>query len=96
MLNGAQKRKLKSLSQRLDASVKLGKAGITESFLAGLSTELDRHELVKVKFDDFKDQRKTLAPQIAERSSSELVWVIGHVAVLYRQHSDPAKQKIKL
>jgi len=95
-LTGAQRRKLKSLAQRLDASVMLGKAGASDAFLASLNLELDRHELVKVKFADFKDERHELAPQLAEKTESHLVWIVGHVAVFYRQQPDPAKRRITL
>jgi RNA-binding protein YhbY len=43
--------------------------------------------LVKVKFADHKDQRKVLAPQLAERSGSHLVTLIGNVVVLFRRRS---------
>jgi RNA-binding protein len=95
-LTGAQRRKLKSLAQRLDANVTLGKAGVSDALVACLHLELDRHELVKVKFADFKDERHDLAPQLAEKTGSQLIWIIGHVAVFYRQQPDPAKRKIAL
>jgi RNA-binding protein YhbY len=37
-----------------------------------------------VKFDDFKDQKKELAPLLAEKTSSHLIHLVGNVAVLYR------------
>lgn len=91
----AQKSRLKSQSQRLDASIKVGKAGLSDAFIAGLNRELELHELVKVKFIDFKEQKKELAPQLADKTGSELIWLIGNVAVLFRQNPDPAKQKVK-
>ena len=45
---------------------------------------LKDHELVKVKLADFKDQRKEIAPQLAEKTGSHLVALVGHVIVLYR------------
>jgi RNA-binding protein len=39
---------------------------------------------VKVRFTDFKDEKKTLAPQIAEQSGSTLIMRVGNVAVFYR------------
>jgi RNA-binding protein len=45
---------------------------------------LKHHELVKVKFDEFKEQKKELAPQLAEKSGSHLVTRVGNVVVLYR------------
>jgi RNA-binding protein YhbY len=37
-----------------------------------------------VKFDEFKEQKKELAPQLAEKSRGHLVTRIGNVVVLYR------------
>lgn len=84
-LTNAEKRQLKSAAQRLEATVKLGKAGLTAEFLKSLENEFAHRELVKVRFDAFKDERKTLAAAMAEQTASELIWVIGHVAVLFRR-----------
>ena len=93
-LNNAQIRKLKGIAQRMDASLKIGKQGLSEAFIKSLDEELSRHELVKVKFTEFKEQRKELAPQLAERTQSHLVILLGNVVVLYRQNADPEKRKI--
>jgi RNA-binding protein YhbY len=37
-----------------------------------------------MKFTDFKEERKTLAPAIAERTGSTLVMQVGNVAVFFR------------
>jgi RNA-binding protein len=95
-LNNAQISRLKGMAQRMDASLKIGKNGLSEPFLAQVRAALAIHELIKVKFDDFKDQKKELAPQLAEKTESRLVTLIGNVAVLYRQHEDPAKRKIEV
>jgi RNA-binding protein YhbY len=49
-----------------------------------------------VKFAEFKEQKKDLAPQLAEKTGSHLVTLLGNVAVLFRRNQDPAKQKIQL
>ncbi len=86
--------KLKGLAQRLDPVLALGKAGVTEGFVKSLDEALGQHELVKIKFAAFKDERKTLAPQLAEKTGSRLIWIVGHVAVFYRQQPDPEKRKV--
>lgn len=83
-LSKADVRKLKARAQRLKATLKVGKLGLSTPFLLALDEALAHHELLKVKFDDFKEQRHELAPQMAEQTSSHLVTVVGHVAVLYR------------
>jgi len=37
-----------------------------------------------VKFDFLKEQKKELAPQLAEKSGSRLVTRVGNVVVLFR------------
>ena len=83
-LNSAEMRKLRSRAQLLKATIKVGRAGVTPPFLQALDLELTRLELVKVKFDEFKEQKKELAPQLAEKTNSLLVTLVGNVAVLYR------------
>lgn len=87
-------RRLKAAAQRLQPVVRLGKSGPTDAFYAALDAALQQHELVKIKFEEFKEQKKTLAPQIAERSSSHVVMRVGNVLVLYRQNTDPDKSGI--
>lgn len=88
-LASSEIRQLKARAQRLEPSVKLGRAGLTPDFLAALDTELARHGLVKVKFTEFKDQRRELAREMAARTGSHLIWVVGHVAVLFRRPPAP-------
>ena len=83
-LTNSQARALKAQAQRLKTTLKIGKEGISPKFLAALDDALRHRELVKVKFDDFKDQKKELSPQLAERSGSHLVIRVGNVVVLYR------------
>src|SRR3954470_7368388 len=95
-LTNAQIAKLKGMAQRMDATLKIGKAGLSESFLKMVRETLARRELIKVKFDEFKDQKKTLAPELAQKTESRLVTLIGNVVVLYRQNPDSEKRKIRL
>ena len=85
---------LRGLGQRLEPTVHLGQAGLTDALLASLNQALDNQELVKVKLHAHKEDKKQLAPELAERTSSILVQRVGHVVVLYRQQSDAAKRKI--
>ena len=83
-LTNAKIRELKARGQLLKPVLKVGHDGLSPQFIAALDTELTRHELVKVKFSDFKDQKKELAPQLAEKTGSELILRVGNVAVLFR------------
>jgi RNA-binding protein len=75
---------LKSRAQLLKPVIKLGKAGATPEFLAELEKLLDLHGLVKLRFEGFKDERKTLSKDLAEKTGTTLVQQVGHTAVYYR------------
>src|SRR5687768_9320111 len=87
---GRELRELKARAQRLKPLVKLGKEGLSESFLAGLDQALSDHELVKVKFDEFKDQKKELAPALAARTRAQIITRVGNVVVLFRRKAQAA------
>src|SRR3954468_2555535 len=93
-LNNAQIRKLKGMAQRMDATLKVGKNGLSPGFIETVNPELERHELVKIKFSEFKEQKKELAPQLAEKTASHLVTLLGNVLVLYRANPQEEKRKI--
>ena len=91
-----QIRKLKALAQRLDPILRVGKEGVTGSFLKSVDEALGSHELIKIKFAAFKQGKHDLAAHIAGKTSSFLVAQVGHVAVFYRPHADPAGRKISI
>lgn len=83
-LTNSQVRQFKAAAQRLEPMLKIGKAGLSDGFIRTVSEELARHELVKIKFVEFKEEKKTLAPLLAEKTSSHLVMRVGNVLVLHR------------
>lgn len=95
-LKGSQRKHLRGLAHDLKPVVLIGKNGVAEMVLKSIDQALNDHELIKVKFIDFKDEKKTLAAKIAENCGSELAGLIGNVAIFYRQQKDPKKRKIQL
>lgn len=96
VLKGYQKKYLKSQAHHLDPVVMIGQKGVTESLIEKVDSSLASHELIKVRFQEFKKEKKRLAGEIANRTSSYVVDILGHVAILYRQHPDAEKRKIDL
>jgi len=84
------------MANDLNPVVFLGKAGAADGVYEALDKALTDHELIKLRFVDFKGERKELARQLAEKAGADLVRVIGHVAIMYRQSPDPEKRVIKL
>jgi RNA-binding protein len=95
-LTSRQISQLKGMGQLLEPVVRVGHAGLSEAFIASLNQALEDHELVKIKFADFKEQKKQLSPKLAALTGSHLVMRVGNVAVLFRQQADPARRKIRL
>jgi len=83
-LNNSQIRKFKAAAQHLEPMLKVGKAGLSEGFIRSVDVVLTQHELVKIKFVEFKEQKKELAPQLAEKTASHLIMRVGNVMVLHR------------
>ena len=75
---------LKSRAQLLKPAIKLGKAGASPELLVELGKLLDLHGLVKLRFEGFKEERKTLSKELAEKTGATLVQQVGHTAVYYR------------
>ena len=83
-LTNPEIRKLKAAAQRLKPILKVGKHGVTSQFIQSLDGALASRELVKIKFEEFKEEKKTLALELATKTGSHLITVLGNVAVLYR------------
>lgn len=98
MLKGNQKRVLRSMAQTTKPLIQIGKSGISDSLIANLNIQLNAHELVKLSIlqNCFED-KEAIAKQLAEETSSELVQIIGHQIVLYRESKKKDKNdRIKL
>jgi RNA-binding protein len=94
LMTGRQRSKLKSIAHHIKPVIIIGKGGVSESLIAALDKSLSDHELIKVKFNDFKDEKKSLAESVAIRTGAMLVSLIGNIAVLFRQNEDPARRRI--
>lgn len=95
-LSGSARTYLRGLAHHLKPVVYLGKNGLTENFIASVDQALDAHELIKLKFNSFKTEKKTYAKDIEERTKSELIGLIGNIAIYYREHHDPEKHSIHI
>ncbi len=95
-LTGKQKAYLKKLVHATKPVVMIGGKGVSEQVIKAIDEELTLKELIKIKFSDFKEQKKEIFPQIAEQVDAIAIDLIGNIGILYRQNSDPDKQKINI
>lgn len=95
-LQGFQKRFLRGKAHGLKPLIQVGKHGLSEGLAEMFREALDHHELVKVRFMEFKEDKKELSATLAQRCDAELITILGHQALFYRQQRDPDKRKIRL
>ncbi len=95
-LTSAQRNFLRGLAHHLDPVVLVGKQGVSDMLVKAVVAALEAHELIKVRFNEFKEEKRKLTDEIARRTGCEAVGLIGHVAILYRPHPDKEKRKIEL
>lgn len=95
-MNSKQRKGLEKLAHSLDPLVIVGGAGVTQTLKEKVLECLNAHELVKVKFNEYQDQKRELTQEIVDFTGATLVRIIGNVAILYRESDIPEKRKIKI
>ena len=92
MLTGKQRAFLRSLAQKEEAILYVGKAGVTEPVTAQAKEALAARELVKGKVLENCPYTAAEAQQaLCQACDAEGVQVIGKVFVLYKKRADGAK-----
>lgn len=97
-LKGFEKKYLRGLAHSLKPLVLIGKEGLTGGTIHAVDEALSLHELIKIKFNDFKEsgQKTALTEELTTKTKSSFVGMVGHTSTLYRKQADPEKRKIQL
>lgn len=93
-LQGYQRAALMRAAHHLSPVASVGRAGDTPELRAHIERELDTHELIKVRFVDYKGARREIITAVAAALHATVVAVIGNVGILYRQARNPEKRHI--
>ena len=98
MLKGYQRKYLRGLAHAHKPVVMIGQKGISETLSEALAEALESHELIKVKFVDFKEkeQKREMIEQLEKATNCEMVGMTGHIAIFFRQNRDPEKRQISI
>jgi len=87
---------LRSQAHHLEPVVLIGKNGISDGTVEAVNKALEARELIKIKFREFKDNKQSISDEIAVSAKCQIVGMIGHTVILFRQNPDPEKQNIRL
>ena len=80
-----QKQYLKGLAHNLDPVVMIGNKGLTPQVLKEVNTNLEAHELIKIRvLGDERGARVNMIEKLCLESNASLVQHIGKLLVLYR------------
>lgn len=95
MLNSRQRAQLRGLANSLDTIFQIGKGGVTENIVKQVNDALEAREIIKLRtLETSPVSSREAAEQIAEKTHSDVVQVIGSRFVLYRESRD--NKQIKL
>ncbi len=88
-MSGKMRASLRAECNRLQATVHVGKEGLTPSLRKSLDDALRTHELVKVVLNRSVDvTAKAAATELAIAVNAEVIQTIGKTATLYRQNPE--------
>ncbi|CAN0125977.1 unnamed protein product, partial [Phaeothamnion confervicola] len=91
-LTPAERRALKARAHSLEPVVLVGDKGLTGAVLAEIERALAAHELIKVRVQAERDDRRSILEEICSRAGASPVQHIGKILVVYRpKPPEPAK-----
>ena len=95
-LTSKQRKYLRAAAHHIDPVVLIGKNGFHEGASIAIDNALNIHELIKIKFREFKDERKDIGIQISKELNCNVVGQVGYTLILYRYNSKLEKHNFKL
>jgi len=95
-LTSKQRKNLEKLAHDLQPVVIVGGAGVTDGVISMVGNSLAAHELIKVKFNEYKDEIRELTTELCEKTDATLVRIIGFTVILFREAEEEENRKIKL
>lgn len=93
-LTSKQRKNLEKIAHDLQPVVIVGGAGVTDGVVSMVENSLAAHELIKVKFNEYKDDIRELTADLCEKTDATLVRIIGFTAILFREAEEEEDRKI--
>lgn len=87
-LTSKQRKLFEKAAHDLQPVVIVGGAGVTEGVTKMVDDSLKAHELIKIKFNEYKDEKVELTNKLCEDCDATLIRIIGNVAILFRENPE--------
>lgn len=89
-MTGKERAAYRARANSLEPLFQIGKGGINDAFIKQTDDALTARELIKLKvlLDSSPITARQAADEIAQRTGSEVIQVIGGVIVLYRESKE--------
>lgn len=92
MLTSKERAKLRAIANQTETIFQVGKGGIGEALIKQLNDALHVREIIKIKvLENAPSFVKEVAQEIATKTSSDVVQVIGTKFVLYKKNKKDPK-----
>ena len=88
-MNSKQKKRFRTIGHDLKPVVTIAGKGLSENVLTELNRALDDHELIKVKIAGDREERAEVVNQLGKLEETEVVQVVGGMALIYRPAREP-------
>lgn len=97
MLTSKQRALLRGIASSYETIFQVGKGGVSENLIQQVSDALRKRELIKLRvLDNSEYSAREAADEIASKTDSEVVQVIGSKFVLFKRNSKDPVIDIKL
>lgn len=97
MLNSKQRAYLRGIASTMETIFQVGKGGISDTLISQVRDALRKRELIKLRvLDNSMYTAREAAEEIAEKTGSEVVQVIGGRFVLFKRNPKEPVIDIKL
>lgn len=92
-MNSKERNFLRKRAHSLEAKVRIGKEGITNSLLESIKQYLDKNELIKIKLlsNTLEDVTEELIVTIENYTKSIFITSIGKILIFFKEKRDKNK-----
>ena len=81
-----QRAYLRKLAQTITPIFQVGKNGVTDALVEDLNNALEARELIKISLlNTLPDSKENIAREIEEKTSSQIVQIVGNKLTLYKK-----------